>query len=99
ISHIIARDEARHFAFGKRYLAETLSRLPAEERLHIGLWLQRLWEAAVHDISDHLGLASRFVGRQKFETWRNNAWMNRLETLKCVGLFDGIQHPILAPSA
>ena len=43
----ISRDEARHVAFGKLYLRDKLSGLPAEERLDIYDWIMALWRECV----------------------------------------------------
>ncbi len=46
ISAAIARDEARHIAFGKTYLRESLPALAFAERREIYCWLKELWNNA-----------------------------------------------------
>jgi hypothetical protein len=60
----IARDEARHVAFGTLYLRESLPQLPLRERLAICEWLHELWTQAAR-----FSLGGRFLEAR----WRMHA--------------------------
>lgn len=50
IADAVARDEARHVAFGNRYLRERLPALSAADRARIEKWLLDLWSEAIEDV-------------------------------------------------
>lgn len=50
IADAVARDEARHVAFGNRYLRQRLPALSSAERARIEKWLLDLWSEAIEDV-------------------------------------------------
>jgi len=87
INASIRRDEARHLAFGRAYLAEALSRLPLNHRLEIYHWLKILWHDTAAEIFAclPLPLPSLFL-RRRCRVWVGNGWQDHLRVFKGVGL-------------
>ena len=48
INALVARDEARHLAFGRLYLRPHIAELSAGERTHIYDWIRALWHECVY---------------------------------------------------
>lgn len=87
ISAMIARDEARHIAFGKLYLRETLPGLPRTERLDIFRWIRALWFEAVRAAISHFappGMVQVYGG---LDGWLANEWQERVEDFQALRLF------------
>lgn len=83
INALIARDEGRHVAFGRRYLKESLGLLPLEERLEIFRWIRTLWFECAGAIRAEMPLSvSLLVGRE----WAEHRWRRQRRTLANIGL-------------
>lgn len=78
----IARDEARHVAFGKLYLRERLVALAAEERRDIYRWVRDLWHQCIDLDPDNGGRFMRRI-RRDYMTLR---WAQHRRTLVEIGL-------------
>jgi len=81
----ICRDEARHFAFGRIYLAEALPVLERDQRLDIYRWLKGLWQGTT------LGTLDRFripglITRRRRRDWATDGWQGHRSALIGVGL-------------
>lgn len=87
MSRQIARDEARHVAFGKLYLSQALPNLPLRERIEMYHWLRGLWFDSMASLSGgHLGgVMAAMLPRG----WKQKRWDNLTESLKATGLFAG----------
>ncbi|SEA81166.1 P-aminobenzoate N-oxygenase AurF [Rubrimonas cliftonensis] len=87
VSAAIARDEARHVAFGKLHLRRSLPDLPLAERLALLEWLRAMWldaAVAVAAAVSPLGpLAARLTRPGTLEA----KWRGRLADLEGAGLF------------
>ncbi len=87
ISAVIAKDEARHVAFGRVYLRAALPHLPRAERLALFRWIRDLWFEAVRDTVDRFappGLLALYGGKTR---WIQDEWCERLDTLESLNLF------------
>lgn len=85
INERIARDEARHVAFGKIYLRDKLALLPFDERLAIYLWVKRLWHVCTSVNAGRRGPAASTLirlGRRRL----GERWLEQHQTLIDVGL-------------
>lgn len=81
----IARDEARHLAFGKIYLSETLPDVDPLDRQWILVWLRHVWtRASEHAFQDLPGAKAlpRWVRGQIIR----RGWRRTQQTLADVGL-------------
>lgn len=77
----IARDEARHIAFGEIYLRPRLVALAAEERIAIYRWIKKLW----HDCAG--ATAARYLGTRGLVRRRlDERWQQRARILIRLGL-------------
>ena len=91
ISAIIAKDEARHVAFGRIYLREALPHVPRLERLALFHWIRQLWFDAVQEAVDGFappGLLALHGGRAR---WIQKEWRERLEVLESLQLFTPVE--------
>jgi len=87
ISAVIARDEARHIAFGRLYLQETLPSLSRTERLRIFRWIRALWFEAAGDAIPHFappGMVQIYGG---LAGWMANEWRERVDDMQALHLF------------
>ena len=85
INSRIARDEARHVAFGKLYLNRHLAALPQEERFAILLWVKRLWLDCARATESRYGRLGRLalgLSPQSLES----RWLERQDMLYEIGL-------------
>ena len=81
----IARDEARHVAFGRIYLRDRLAALPGDERLAIYRWVKELWQACARANSDCRrggGAAIIQMGNRRLE----ERWLIQRRALADIGL-------------
>jgi gluconate kinase len=87
INRRIARDEARHVAFGRLYLGGRVAALPSRERREIHHWVKRLWsESAIATLRNLEGRGS--VARVFLQGWLRCGWARHARTLAAVGLVD-----------
>lgn len=85
INRRIARDEARHLAFGRIYLARRLAGLPEAERRALRSWLQGLWRAAAEATLRNRGRRNPLV-RRFLEAWLARGWTRHEAKLRQLGL-------------
>ena len=88
IDSVIARDEARHIAFGNIYLRETLPHLPLPERQKIFRWIQSLWLEGVSTAMKGFSPPGFFSGTNTIDNWIEAEWAERLDDLQATGLFN-----------
>jgi hypothetical protein len=87
INRRIARDEARHVAFGRLYLGARVAELPSRERREIYRWVKRLWsESATATLRNLQGRGG--VARVFLQGWLRCGWARHARTLAAVGLID-----------
>ena len=83
VNGLIARDEGRHVAFGRRYLKQSLASLPFEERLAIFRWIRALWFDCADAIRAEMpATVSLLVGRG----WAEDRWRRQCRALRDIGL-------------
>lgn len=89
MSREIARDEARHVAFGKLYLNQALPNIPLRERIEIYRWLRSLWfDSATQLAGGGLGTVMTAVLPR---SWMQKRWDGWTDSLKVTGLFAGAE--------
>lgn len=87
ISAAIARDEARHIAFGRLYLRETLPSLPRTERLEMFRWIRALWFEAVGDAITHFAPPGMVRASGGLAGWMDAEWEERVDDMAALHLF------------
>ena len=85
INRRIARDEARHLAFGRIYLAGRLAALPGEDQRALLAWLRRLWGEAAEAALRNRGHGNLLV-RRFLEAWLRRGWSRHEAKLRQLGL-------------
>lgn len=83
INRVIARDEARHVAFGKIYLRGTLPRLPLEERIETFRWIRSLWFDCAHALRREMPQSVLLLLGRK---WMADRWRQQSRGLVDIGL-------------
>lgn len=92
ISARVARDEARHVAFGRLWLAEHLSSIDRTEHRRLHRWLRNIWVGTVGDVTGRLAPFDIVTGPKPWERWVEDAWTDRETELRRLGLeFDPVQ--------
>lgn len=86
----ITRDEARHVAFGKVYLATQLKTLEFEERLEIYRFVKALWDESTAGILSRFRIPG-FVTRALRRRWIDEGWAQHSRALVDIGLLDADQ--------
>ena len=84
INRRVARDEARHVAFGRIYLAEALAEQPPEARVRLHAWVGDLWRETTEPALaryDGPGVAHRALRR-----WLGGGWRHHEASLRQIGL-------------
>jgi len=84
INRRIARDEARHVAFGQIFLAEALADWPEATRASIYYWLHRIWGQ-----STDVTLETRYrssMARRVLWRWLQSGWDRHAAALKQIGV-------------
>ena len=97
ISAVIARDEARHVAFGKIYLRETLPELPRRQRLAIYLWLRDLWLSGATAVINRI-MPMGLLGQRTVRGFMASGWQERLRDLGRAGLLSDEERPLFLAS-
>ncbi len=83
INRTVARDEARHVAFGKIYLRRTLPDLPLDERMAIYRWIRSMW----FDCADAIrGEMPQSIVLLLGRTWMADRWRQPQRDLVAIGL-------------
>ncbi len=83
----LARDEARHLAFGRIYLRGALPRLGRNQRLEIHSWLKSLWDSVGATTFERLHLPGLTACRRR-RRWVDAGWRIHRAQLMAVGLVD-----------
>ncbi|HIP78387.1 MAG TPA: ferritin-like domain-containing protein [Kiloniellaceae bacterium] len=88
LSHTIARDEARHVAFGRVYLPGALQDLTRSERAEIHNWLRGLWFACMERLPQvsPLPWAGGPVARHWARSWAGRRWSHWEAQLASLGI-------------
>ena len=92
ISAVIARDEARHVAFGRAYLRDALPGLPQRQRLDIYIWLRELWQSGVAAVIDRL--KPPLLREKTAGGFIASSWHERRRDLEGAGLFSLDERPL-----
>lgn len=83
----IARDEARHVAFGQHYLPAALAEMAAEDRQQMYLWLRDLWFDCMEHLPAALPLSS--INQILARPWTRQRWDHWRSRLLALGLLAG----------
>ena len=84
INERLVPDEARHIAFGKRYLREQVPQLDPDERQEIFAWLRDVWgEAARSSRREYSGFIGRAFGLDP--DWAAASWRDLEQVLAGLG--------------
>ncbi len=86
ISARVARDEARHVAFGRLWLGEHLPTLGVGEHRRLYCWLRSLWLGTMEDFVARLGVFDIVTGPKPWHCWVEEAWSEREAELRRLGL-------------
>jgi hypothetical protein len=84
INRRVARDEARHVAFGGIWLGRAAARLSAGARADILRWAEGIWRACAAALLGRPGL-SALVPRRARDDWLNHRWRMRARALARTG--------------
>ena len=87
LSAVVARDEARHVAWGKLYLRDALPNMARKERLDIYIWARALWFRAATTMAGKYSTLGILGTRDRFAAWMERKWYDRLDDLQSAGLF------------
>ena len=93
INRRIARDEARHVAFGKIYLKPALADLSLEERIAIFQWVRGLWRDCAEAVAARY-LKDRGLMRRFGAIWLDARWRRQLHALQDIGLVGSGERPV-----
>lgn len=84
INRLVARDEARHVAFGRLYLATAVAQLPAEARCELRRWIHAIWRDSAEAA---LARPSRGgAARRALRRWLLGGWRHHEAALRQIGL-------------
>ncbi len=81
----ISQDEARHVAFGKLFLKDTLRQLPANQRHQLGMMVKSLWQEAGAAILSGVHVPGVFTGALR-RRWLADGWDHHRRALADIGL-------------
>ena len=85
ISRLVARDEARHVAFGRIYLSDALAGLPADARRRLYDWTYDLWRRTTGSaLAEHDSAAQGAL-----RSWLGGGWRHHQAALRQIGLTPG----------
>lgn len=99
LSHTIARDEARHVAFGRIYLPNALQDLTERERAEIHGWLRGLWFACMERLPQVAplprasGPLARHWARHWARSWAGRRWSHWEAQLAVLGIRPSAPQP------
>lgn len=94
ISRVIARDEARHHAFGRLYLLGTLPYRPLSERLDYARWIKGFWQPAIRKAAGKLKPPGFQLFSGGWGRWLAIEWEERLDRLIAAGLLNAHERPL-----
>ena len=84
INRLVGRDEARHVAFGKIYLAEAVQALSEDERRALYIWLEGLWQDAAQSVLNRR--RTNLTIATFFRRWLGGGWARHADALAKLGL-------------
>ena len=85
INRLVVRDEARHIAFGRIYLAQAVAALPTAAREQLGAWVHGLWRQCAE--ATLLGRVNgSMIMRRFFRNWLNGGWERHAAALRQLGV-------------
>ncbi len=87
INRRVARDEARHVAFGRIYLCEALAGLSADARSHLYDWVYDLWHQTTN--LTLAGSAGSGAVQRILRNWLRGGWRHHEAALQQIGLAPG----------
>lgn len=87
ISRLVARDEARHVAFGRIYLSDALADLPADARRRLYDWVYGLWRQTTGSALAERAHGSAVQGALR--SWLGGGWRHHQAALRQIGLTPG----------
>lgn len=85
INSRILPDEARHVAFGVKYLRQNLPRLQAEERRELYRWVKGLWQTSARTMEKRHTLPVTLATDLPTD-WMTAAWLRQDALLQSMGL-------------
>jgi hypothetical protein len=88
INRRVARDEARHVAFGRIYLTEALAGLSADARDRLYGWVYDLWRETTN-LTLAKDTGNRAVHRI-LRSWLRGGWRHHEAALHQIGLATGL---------
>lgn len=92
MSAVIARDEARHVAFGKIWLRQAMPKLSPEEHTQIHSWLRELWFETMESVISRLKPFDFVNGPKPWREWLDENWaMRECEMINAGLVIEGCQ--------
>ena len=91
MNRLIARDEARHVAFGRLYLAEAVATLPTETRGRLYRWIHETWQRSAESVLGRTG--SKSAARAALRRWLSGGWRHHKVALRKLGLVSEAMDP------
>lgn len=89
INRLVARDEARHVAFGRLYLADLVAGLSDDARRSLHGWIYGLWRETTEGA---LATTKRGgLAQSALQHWLQGGWRHHEATLRQIGLTRGLQ--------
>ncbi len=84
INGLVARDEARHVAFGKIYLKSVLAGQPPDKRAELYAWLHRIWSRATAFAANDR--SRRNTLERAALSWLRGGWRHHDNALRRIGV-------------
>ncbi|MEM7124457.1 MAG: ferritin-like domain-containing protein [Pseudomonadota bacterium] len=84
INRLVARDEARHVAFGKIYLKSVLADQSSDKRAELYAWLHRIWSQATAFAANDR--SRRNALERAALTWLRGGWRHHDIALRRIGV-------------
>ncbi|NQU61827.1 MAG: ferritin-like domain-containing protein [Rhodospirillales bacterium] len=81
----VAKDEARHLAFGRLYLESTLGAFSPDQRQDLYDWLKDLWHDTAFGVLGKFRIPN-FILRRRCRAWATTGWRDQQRVLAGVGL-------------
>jgi len=87
INRRVARDEARHVAFGRIYLTEAVVDLSTDARSRLHGWVQDLWRQTTDlALAESVGSG---MARRVLRSWLSGGWRHHEAALRQIGVAPG----------
>ena len=88
INRLVARDEARHVAFGRHYLRDAVAATPQETRRRLYDWIQGLWRRSSDQALERYETSG--LARSVLRPWLQGGWRHHDNALQQVGLLAAV---------